>query len=448
MLNCAHFFMGREGEIQMPKIISALMGSRVHMITMCCVMLLVVSLVFSGCSCTHDWSVATCEEAAKCSRCDDTQGEPQGHTWSEASCVLPKTCSVCEKTEGEALGHTWIEANYELPRHCNVCGQTDGEPLPIIQAVAQAYEESLALAKLSKEDQNYAYIRLHDEMFKLLADTSIGVYDKEAIERIFGEVESQDEAIKLLTETLKYVLSDGGDYLSALMRQFSEVKSVTGTITTTHVDIVTNDVSELLTELHIRPDVLGRILAMLDIYDYTWLSDNSEPLLQFTEYGFTYRWESVAQYVLNLQYQGMPLTEKDFIIRILDEGEDDMDVIDFFMSTGRSDGVVSVFDDKNMAVDEVNYYEQNLTDRGIYIGSTLDSVLLAYGQAELIDIDKCGIPHASIFRRYLDSEPYLAKLFEKQCKSYVMYNYKSIYDICICFDDDRTVSWINYFYIA
>lgn len=379
-------------------------------------------VVLSGCSCDHEWSAASCETPAKCNLCGEVQGEP--------------------------LGHTWVEATYEAPKTCSICGKTDGEPLPVIQAVEQAYEDALAVAKQNSKDQNYAYILLHDEMFSLLADASIDKYDEDAVETIFGEVTSQDEAIQLLTKTLSYVVSDGDDYLSALMRKFSSVKSVTGTISTTSVDIEVEDVAELLDELHIKPDVLGRILAMLDIYDYTWLSDSSEPLLQFTEHGFTYHWESITQYVLDLQYQGAPLSAQDFLIRIVDEDSEDMDAIEYFKSSGWAAGLLAIFDDKNMDEDDDDYYTQILTDRGIYVGSTLDMVLMTYGSAEIHDIEKEGIPNPNTFQEDLDSDAYMAKLFERQCSTYVMYSYQNTYDICICFDNDRTVSWIIYFYNA
>lgn len=405
-------------------------------------------VVLSGCSCEHEWLDASCEEPAKCSLCEEVKGEALGHTWADATCETPNTCSVCGTTDGEALGHTWVDATYDSPKSCTTCGKTEGEALPVIQAVEQAYEEALAFARENKKDQNYAYILLHDEMFSLLADASIDKYDEESVEKIFGEVDSKDEAIQLLTKTLSYVVSDGDDYLSALMRKFSAAKSVTGTISTTSVDIEVVDVAELLDELHIKPDVLGRILAMLDIYDYTWLSDSSEPLLQFTEHGFAYHWESLTQYILDLQYQGAPLSAQDFIIRIVDEDSEDMDAIEYFKNSGWSDGILAIFDDKNMDEDDEDFYTQILTDRGIYVGSTLDMVLMTYGSAEIHDIEKEGIPNSNTLQKNLDTDAYMAKLFERQCSTYVMYSYQNTYDICICFDSDRTVSWVIYFYNA
>lgn len=411
------------------------------------IIIIVLSLaILSGCSCQHEWSAASCEEPEKCNLCGESRGEPLGHTWENATCSTPKTCSVCGLTEGEVLEHTWAEATYDAPKTCIVCGATEGEPLSIIGDVEQAYEDALALAKQNGKDQDYSYVLLHDELFSLLANASTDKYDEEAVERIFGDVESRDEAIQLLTKTLAYVVSDGD--LSALMRKFSDTKSVTGTISTTFVDIEVSDVALLLDELHIKPDVLGRILAMLDIYDYTWLSDDAAPLLQFTERGFTYHWESLTQYVLDLQYQGAPLSDQDFIIRILDEGSEDVDTIEQFKSSGRSNTFLGVYDDKNMNEDDEDYYSQILTDRGIYIGSTLDTVLMAYGQADIIDIETSGVPHASVLQSSLNADAYMAKLFKKQCNTYVMYNYKTVYDICFCFNSDRTVSWIIYFYNA
>ena len=92
-------------------------------------MLLLMSVLTTGCGHRHVWEDATCTAPKTCSECGETEGEALGHTWVDATCAEPKTCSVCEETEGEALGHTWVEATCSEPKTCSVCGETEGDAL-------------------------------------------------------------------------------------------------------------------------------------------------------------------------------------------------------------------------------------------------------------------------------------------------------------------------------
>lgn len=87
------------------------------------------SVLLTGCHLKHDWQEATCTEPKTCFVCNKTKGEPLGHTWEEATCTEPKTCSVCGKAKGETLEHAWQEATCTEPKTCFVCGKTEGEVL-------------------------------------------------------------------------------------------------------------------------------------------------------------------------------------------------------------------------------------------------------------------------------------------------------------------------------
>ena len=102
-----------------------------------------------------------------------------------------------------------------------------------------------------------------------------------------------------LKDLEEYVLAEG-DAFSALMRKFATMDSVDGTITPSEVDITVPDLTVTINELQIRPEIFGGMLAMLDMYDYTWLGDNEPKLLQFTDTGFTYHWEAIMEYTLDL----------------------------------------------------------------------------------------------------------------------------------------------------
>lgn len=55
----------------------------------------------------HDWLPANCSTPMTCSKCGETQGEPNEslHQWKDATCTEPKTCILCGLTDGNPLGH-------------------------------------------------------------------------------------------------------------------------------------------------------------------------------------------------------------------------------------------------------------------------------------------------------------------------------------------------------
>lgn len=91
--------------------------------------ILILSIVLTGCCLQHQWQDADCSTPKTCSECKKTEGEALGHDWQDAACEAPKTCSRCGKSEGEALGHDWQDATCEAPRTCRLCKDTEGEAL-------------------------------------------------------------------------------------------------------------------------------------------------------------------------------------------------------------------------------------------------------------------------------------------------------------------------------
>lgn len=86
----------------------------------------------------HTFADATCTEAATCTVCGETEGEPLGHSFEsvilQPTCTADGygsyTCTVCEYHYEEVLptpGHVWEEANCVAPKTCTVCGLTEGE---------------------------------------------------------------------------------------------------------------------------------------------------------------------------------------------------------------------------------------------------------------------------------------------------------------------------------
>lgn len=166
-----------------------------------------------------------------------------------------------------------------------------------IEKVKNSYNTALSLAKNNNKDQDYSYLLLHDELVSL---NTAGTFDQSKADVIFKNVSNENIKQKC-SDLLTYVLSEDQDYISALMRKFSALESVVGTIEIKKVNIQVDDIDKLLNELGIQPETLGRILAMLDIYDYSWLSDSGDnKFLQFTNTGFTYNWTAVGDKTLVL----------------------------------------------------------------------------------------------------------------------------------------------------
>ena len=308
-----------------------------------------------------------------------------------------------------------------------------------IDKVKNSYNEALSLAENNNKDQDYSYLLLHDELVSLnTADT----FDQGKADVIFKSVSNENIKQKC-SALLTYVLAEDQDYISALMKKLSTVKSVTGKIEATSVSIQVNDIDSLLNELEIQAETLGRILAMLDIYDYSWLSDDADKFLKFTDNGFTYNWKSSANYTLDLQYQAESLTKNDFIIDIKDTNET-IDAIEFLNTNYPQGGFLSLYDDKNYgnATEQEGTYDEVYTKRGVTVGSSLDSVFSNYGQEEILSADQNSILYKKIISDADDE--YRENLFLFQCDSYVVYEYQNNSRIYFAFDADRNVSWIVY----
>lgn len=89
--------------------------------------ILICTVLLSGCGCSHQWLDANCESPKICSLCGETEGAALSHNWTEASCKAPRSCLACGNTEGEALSHNWIDASCTKAKYCTLCGEEDGE---------------------------------------------------------------------------------------------------------------------------------------------------------------------------------------------------------------------------------------------------------------------------------------------------------------------------------
>lgn len=227
------------------------------------------------------------------------------HEWQEATCTEPKTCIKCGETEGEALGHNWKEATVDQPQTCSRCGLTEGSSQKmnsVVEHAKKGYDNAISYAAQNGYEADYAYKSIYNMMVELNKALDSGDEDNrfKYSYQLFGDFSLSDEEYRQRLKDLEeYVLAEG-DAFSALMRKFATMDSVDGTITPSEVDITVPDLTVTINELQIRPEIFGGMLAMLDMYDYTWLGDNEPKLLQFTDTGFTYHWEAIMEYTLDL----------------------------------------------------------------------------------------------------------------------------------------------------
>lgn len=177
------------------------------------------------------------------------------------------------------------------------------EQLSTTEIVKQYYNDALSLAKNKNKDQDYSYVLLHDEVVKL---SQASTFSQSEALKIFNNTVTSDNIKSKCSDLLTYVIEEDQDYISALMRKFSTLNSIDGTIDSKSVKIQVSNIDMLLEELGIQPETLGRILAMLDIYDYSWLSDSEDDkFLQFTDTGFTYSWNAVGDKTLVLNSENL-----------------------------------------------------------------------------------------------------------------------------------------------
>ena len=257
-------------------------------------------------SCNHEWIEATCTEPKTCTICGDTEGEALGHEWVEATCAEPKHCTRCGETEGEALGHDWEPATNEKPKTCKRCGETEGEKLnnksETLIAVEEGYNRTLKRADEKGTDPDVAYNTLYNIASEL--KTAIENDDDEIIAwmsgQLYEEELSRDKMYSNVKKLLKYLVPEDEDKLSAIMKKFKSMDSVDGKITETEVNIRVTDMDKFVDEMELKAEYVGGVLAALECYDYSWVDDNAEKFLQFTDDGFTFTWKAVGNYKLKV----------------------------------------------------------------------------------------------------------------------------------------------------
>lgn len=297
--------------------------------------ILTAIIIFSSNNCSHELTGATCSTPQTCTECGKTKGSAIDHQWKEATCTDPKTCEYCAKTDGEALGHNWegdsctearvcnrcsfvdkdsvghdwIDATYEKPKTCAVCGITEGSPLINYQGttkyVVEGYESALSYAKMNGYEADYAYNDTRERLVKInsaayMNDTNAAQWA--AFQVILGDIDTMScsQLQKKAQTAMEFIVPESSDRFSALMKKFKKMSSVSGIITTTEVDIVVNDMDAFVKELGLTDKIVGGVLAILNLYDYSWIDPNTESALQFTENGFIFHWKAVGDYKLSL----------------------------------------------------------------------------------------------------------------------------------------------------
>ena len=88
-------------------------------------LLLLLSLVLTGCGCRHEWTEADCLNPRLCAKCQQTEGEALGHNWSPATCTQAETCLRCGAVQGQPLEHrysSWSFTDTHMTHSCETCG--------------------------------------------------------------------------------------------------------------------------------------------------------------------------------------------------------------------------------------------------------------------------------------------------------------------------------------
>ena len=167
-----------------------------------------------------------------------------------------------------------------------------------VKAVQEAYYEAIN----AEGDGDVKYQELH--MLAENLKTALSKNDRSAVEDdcvlLYGDFDdfSDEELLQKTDQFLEYVVDADDDKLSALMRKFQTMSSVSGTIEPKSIAIEVSDISEFVDEIGLTPQTVGYLLAMLDVYDYSWLG--GDELLQFTDTGFTFNWKAVGAYEMSL----------------------------------------------------------------------------------------------------------------------------------------------------
>lgn len=243
----------------------------------------------------HNWVDATCTEPETCARCGETHGTTRGHNWKAATCIQLKTCSDCGQTEGDFGEHTWIPATYDAPKTCSVCGATEGKPLirynDTVQAVYNNYESALSEATSHHSDADYSFIGVRERLLNLVAAADRNDLS-EAQGYAWGLFNDDWDTMSIYqlknkaNEMLKFIEDEDNDRLSALMRKFRTMSSVSGTITEREVDIEVCDIESFRKEIGMNERTIGQILTVFKIYCAN---------LEFTENGFTLHWNAIGE---------------------------------------------------------------------------------------------------------------------------------------------------------
>ena len=228
----------------------------------CILLVLVIGMCFVGCSCEHEWKVATC--------------------------TTPKTCSLCGEVEGVELGHNWNEATCEVPKTCERCAITEGEPLEHIEGNWKTYSTNMVLATVTSkksctecgcelDKQTVSMQQLHDTKKFLFTPTEfVDRFDMKLDEIANNSLEAYSGSAK---EEFVCGVYDGDDRVGILLLAGED-----GTVTTDKK----NDVgfSSVLGTVNGADNYVNMVIALILTVDPTLdFSDAKEIGLELTESG-------------------------------------------------------------------------------------------------------------------------------------------------------------------
>lgn len=198
---------------------------------LCLLMVLVLlTSVLAGCSCSHEWAEANCKSPKTCTLCGETEGEKTDtHQWEDATTEAPKTCSVCGLTEGEriitderfttaackALFGTWTGT---VSMNAEEMGMTGSGKVEAQVTYTFTNDGKMECTMALKDVEGYAKL-MEDMMYKTFADQGMSKDEADsAMQEVYGmgveefcmeTAQTVADSFAAMDVTMVYYVADG-----------------------------------------------------------------------------------------------------------------------------------------------------------------------------------------------------------------------------------------------
>jgi hypothetical protein len=177
--------------------------------------------------------------------------------------------------------------------------ETESETEPVysdtVIEVQTHFQETIDEAKRQGLVQDRMYLNVYLNLSSLRSTIQSGKTIEDfprAAQNHFGvDVETTEELVELIDDTLAFMVDKGEDYLSPFAKKMQELDSIQGDFSPEEVSFVIDDMQLFLSEIKLSSENFGKILAMVDCYAAT---------VEFTETGLIFHWVSRTPYRLEI----------------------------------------------------------------------------------------------------------------------------------------------------